>query len=651
MKIFRRTAFSAVFFFSMTVAVHAQKKYTVPSPDKSVVLNVSVDFNNITYSVTQDNKELISPSKVDFGTSSIKSRAWKGSKGSISSHNETLTPVIKQKSSTIPDVYNQLVLTLTPGISMEWRVYDNGIAWHWISGIKGDYVVMKEEAEFNFDKEGRSWYPQEDEFFSHNERRYRHYKIDSIDDAKLASLPALFEVKGVKLLVTESGLHNYAGMWLRGQGAGKIKAVFPTYPVEKKITSDRDEVVVSREENIAHIAGPQSFPWRIVMIARKDGDLLDNQLVYQLAPPATGDFSWVKPGKVQWDWWHYNNIWGVDFKAGINNDTYKYYIDFASKYGIEYVLLDEGWCDTRDLMKLAPGINVKELVDYARTKNVDILLWSSWLVLDQQLDTALNTFERWGVKGIKVDFMQRDDQDMVNYYEKVSKAAAARKLMVDFNGAYKPTGWIRTYPNVLTSEGVLGNEISKFANLIDPGHTTTIPFIRMAAGPMDFTPGGMLNVQKDEWAANPGEPMTLGTRSNQLAMYVVFESPLQMLCDIPTHYYREPEAMEFLKTVPTQWAQTIPLQAKVGEYVVMARQALNGDWYIGAMTNWTARDFTIDLSFLGDGKFRMTSWKDGMNADKNAKDCKMETSSVDKQSAVTIKMTTGGGFVARISKQ
>jgi len=340
----------------------------------------------------------------------------------------------------------------------------------------------------------------------------------------------------------------------------------------------------------------------------------------------------------------------VDFKAGINNDTYKYYIDFASKYGIEYVLLDEGWCDTKDLMKQSMGIDVKELSDYAHTKGVNILLWTSWLVLDKQLDMALDTFAKWGIKGIKVDFMQRDDQDMVNYYEKISKAAAARKMMVDFHGAYKPTGWIRTYPNTLTSEGVLGNEISKFAASIDPDHTTTIPFIRMAAGPMDFTPGGMLNTQKNAWAANPAEPMTLGTRCNQLAMYVVYESPLQMLCDMPTHYYKEPECMQFLKAVPTEWKSTVPLEAKVGDYVAIARQAKNGDWYIGAMTDWTSRDLTVKLDFLPDGKYKMLVWEDGINADRNAKDFKMETIEVTKDSNVIIKMAKGGGYVARIVK-
>lgn len=634
--------------FSAIGSASGQKKYTLLSPDHSIQLLVSVN-DRITYGVLVDNKEIVQPSVISFRTDRHK-EGWKVSGKRQTNVQEVLHPVVWQRSGAIANNYNELRLDFKNGLSVAWRAYDNGIAWHWLTTTKGAYKVLDEQAAFSFDRNGVSWYPQEDDFFSHNERQYKNYMLDSIDEKKLASLPALFGIGSIKVLLTESNLFNYAGMWLRGEGGGKLKAVFPHYPKEKKITSDRDEQVVSREEYIATGNGARSYPWRILMIARNDKDLLNNQLVYQLAQPAEGDYSWVKPGKVQWDWWHYNNIYEVDFRAGINNDTYKYYIDFAARNGIEYVLLDEGWCDTRDLMKQSPGIDVEELVRYAGNKGVDLLLWTSWLVLDRQLDTALNVFARWGIKGIKVDFMQRDDQQMVNYYERVAKSAASRKMLVDFHGAYKPTGWLRSLPNVLTSEGVLGNEISKFAPLIDPDHTTTLPFTRMMAGPMDFTPGGMLNVQKDAWSAHPAEPMTLGTRCNQLAMYVVYESPLQMLCDMPTHYYKEPETMAFLKQVPTEWKTTVPLEAKVGDYVVMAREGRNGNWYIGAMTDWTQRDFTIHLGFLSEGNYTMYIWKDGSNAGRNAKDFAFETQKVTKDTAITISMAPGGGYVARIVK-
>jgi alpha-glucosidase len=609
---------------------------TLTSPDRSITVSVTVD-TAITYNVRQDGHTLIGNSVV-----SLNKGKWVVSKHTIQAHTGMLTPVVKQKSAQIKDAYNELKIDFKNGLSLEWRAYDNGIAWHWVSKQKGPYTITAEQAEFNFEK-GKAWYPQEEEFFSHNERKYIPYAIDSLGENKLASLPALFEVNGTKLLVTESGLYNYAGMWLRG-----VHGVFPHYPKALKVTSDRDERVTAREDYIAKVDGPQSFPWRVVMIARKDIELLDNQLVYQLAPPATGDYSWVKPGKVQWDWWHYNNIYNVTFRAGINDSTYRYYINFAAEHKIDYVLLDEGWCDTRDLMALAKDIHVKELVAYAAKRQVGILLWSSWLVLDKQMDRALDTFAEWGVKGIKVDFMQRDDQPMVNYYEKVANEAAKRHLLVDFHGAYKPVGWLRTHPNVLTSEGVMGNEISKFADLIDPVHTTTLPYTRMAAGPMDFTPGGMLNVQKGEWSAHPSEPMTLGTRCNQLAMYVIYESPLQMLCDMPTHYEREPESMALLDCVPVEWTQTIPLAGKVGEYVVMARQALNGDWFIAGMTDWEARDYEVDLSFLPKGAYTMQLWKDGVNADRNAKDLTLEKSKVQQGDKVKIHMAPGGGFITRL---
>jgi len=633
--------------FLYATIVQAQKKYLLQSPDRKIEVTLSV-ADSVYYTVKVDQKELISPSAIALELDG-KSK-WQVVKSSTVKHNGVLHPVVWQKSKAVADVYNLLRLDFNNGLALEWKAFDNGISWRWLSKLKGDFIVKSETAKFNFKGSGKAWYPQEEQFYSHNEREYKNYSLDQLDDKKLASLPALFQVGNVKLLLTESDLFNYAGMWLRGTGKGGVRGVFPAYPKLKAITSDRDEQVKQREDYLAKANGVQTFPWRVIMVAREDKDILVNQLPYLLGRPATGDFSWVKPGKVQWDWWHYNNVYEVDFKAGINNDTYKYYIDVASKYGIEYVLLDEGWCDTRDLMKQSPGIDVAELAAYAKSKNVDLLLWSSWLVLDKQLDVALDQFEKWGVKGIKVDFMQRDDQEMVNYYEKVAKAAAKRKLLVDFHGAYKPTGWLRTYPNIMTSEGVLGNEISKFAGSITPSHTTTLPFTRMAAGPMDFTPGGMRNVHKKEWAAAPSEPMTLGTRCNQLAMYVIYESPLQMLCDIPTHYLKEPVTMEFLKAVPTVWAQSLALNGNVGEYVTMARQAPNGDWYLGAMTDWKERDFELRLSFLGQGDYEMQIWKDGINANHNAKDFKMEKTKVNRDATLHIKLASGGGYVARLIK-
>lgn len=645
----KKNFFTALVFVAAVFSATAQKHYSVVSPDKTIELNIGIG-DSISYNVKQDGKMLLSDATLSFKTDINAGNAWKIKRTYAASISEALHPVVPQKSAVIPNQCNQLCIAFTNGLTLWWRAYNNGVAWRWTASYNSAFKVLDEEAFFAFDKNARTWYPQEDGFYSHNERRYQHYRLDTMGAGKLASLPVLFGEQGTKMLITESDLFNYAGMWLESTGDGHFKAVFPHYPKEKRQEGDRDERVLSREDYIAKADSGQSFPWRIVMLARRDKELLSNQLVYQLARPAQGDFSWVRPGKVQWDWWHYNNVYEVNFRAGINNDTYKYYIDFASRYNIPYILLDEGWSDTRDLLKQSKDIDIPALVAYGKQKHVGVLLWMSWLTLDKQMDAALDEFARWGVKGIKVDFMQRDDQDMVNYYERVAKAAAQRKLLVDFHGAYKPIGWLRSYPNVLTSEGVYGNEQSKFSGTITPDHTTTIPFIRMAAGPMDFTPGSMNNVQRGAFAAEPAEPMTPGTRCNQMAMYVIFESPLQMLCDIPTHYLHEPKCMQFLSVVPTVWQQTLPLDGSVGEYVAMAREALNGDWYIGAMTNWTARTLKIKLDFLGIGKYKMIIWKDGINADRNAKDFATETIEVDSSSTIKVDMAGGGGYVARLIK-
>lgn len=623
------------------------RSFQLYSPDKTIRVEVQTE-KLIQYQIFLDGKALTAPAEIALKTS-FSGDDWKIKSTVTNNVDQWLTPAVPQKSDRIHDQYNELRLLFSNGLALEWKAYNNGIGWHWVSNVKTAYQVINEKANFGFASTDSTWYPLEDGFFSHNERAYKHWPLSEVGEKQLASLPALFSVKGTKILLTESGLYDYAGMWLRGDGNGGIVADFPHYPKETKIEGDRSEVVLSREDYIAKETGAKDFPWRIMMIAREDKDLLGNQLVYQFAPAAKGDYSWVAPGKVQWDWWHYNNVYDVPFRAGINNDTYKYYIDFAAAHKIEYVLLDEGWCDTRDLFKQSKDIDIETLADYAASKNVGLILWSSWLVLDQQMIPALDQFAKWGIKGIKVDFMQRDDQKMVEYYERVAEEAAKRHLLVDFHGAYKPVGWLRTHPNVLTSEGVMGNEISKFANSITPEHTATLPFTRMVAGPMDFTPGGMRNVQKDAFAAEPAEPMTLGTRCNQMAMYVIFESPLQMLCDIPTHYIKEPECMQFLSAVPAVWKQTIPLEGKVSQYVAMARQALNGDWYLGAMTDWDSRHFSVKLDFLPMGKkFKMLVWKDGPNADRNAKDFAMETLTVDRNSVVDMQLSKGGGYVARL---
>jgi alpha-glucosidase len=639
---------------AITVSMMATaQEYILRSPDGKTTVRILVN-DSIQYSVQREGKVLLQPATISLATSFLKNASWKPSGSKQTVVQQVLQPVVPQKSSRIADHYTQLQLAFKNQIDLQWRAYDNGIAWRWVIRYKGAYEVVNEQAAFVLQLKDTAWYPVEDGFYSHNERQYRRLAVSELRDKNsLASLPALFSAGGEKLLVTESGLLNYAGMWLQGTGSGAINAVFPRYPAKLEITSDRDEEVRSRESFIAKQTGPAQLPWRIVMMADNDKELLTNQLAYQLAVPATGDYSWVKPGKAIWDWWNANNIYGVDFRAGINTATYKYYIDFAARYGLEYIILDEGWSDTRNLLKAVPAIDMEELSAYAAAKNVGIILWTSWLALDQQLEPALDLFAKWKIKGIKVDFMQRDDQRMVNYYERVSRAAAARKILVDFHGAYKPAGLQRTYPNVLSFEGVYGMEQSKVdaSKSIAPAHNVTFPFIRMAAGPVDFTPGAMLNAQPGDWAPHWSSPMSIGTRCHQLAMYVVYESPLQMLADNPTHYNKEPECMQFLQYVPAVWDTTMVPQAQLGEFILTVRKALNGDWYVGAMTGTAARTLTLDCNFLGEGEYELHIWKDGINADRNAQDYKQEQLTINKHSKVPVVMATGGGWAARIVRR
>jgi alpha-glucosidase len=509
--------------------------------------------------------------------------------------------------------------------------------------------IYGEEMHLSFPSNSVVYYPQEDSFFSHNERKYAPQHLREIAPEFIASLPAVIDVgAGAKVAVAESDVEEYPGLWLRGTGGNGLSAIFPPYPLQEKLEGDRDFRVVESADFIAATIGKRTFPWRVLGIVERDGDLLTNQLVWLLEKPSqVQDTSWIKPGKVAWDWWNYNNVYGVDFKGGVNTPTYKYYIDFAAKYGIPYIILDEGWYKLGNVLDVVPEINMEELTAYARQRNVGIILWVVWKTLDDQLIPALDQYAKWGIKGIKVDFMQRSDQPVINYYHKVSRETAKRKMLVDFHGDQKPAAMTRTWPNLISTEGVRGLEWSKWSAETEPKHNVTLPFTRMFLGPMDYTPGAMLNAQKASFAPIFNRPMSLGTRCHQLAMYVVYESPLQMLSDSPSNYLREPEAMEFLAAVPTEWDETKVLGARIAEYVLMARR--NGaDWYVGAMTDWTPRELEIDFSFLPEGKFQLEAYQDGVNADRYGSDYKLVKSQVNKGTKLKIQLAPGGGWAARI---
>ena len=626
--------------------------YKLNSPDTRIGLKVTID-SSITYSVEFNNNVLLSPSVISLTLQNgiILGKDPKVKEVSRRVINEKIYPVVPQKNKEIDNNCTELKIQFKSNFNLIFRVYNDGIAYRFETTKKGEIRILEEEVTFNFTEDYYVYFPEEERFFSHNERTYIYKQLSEISEDKLASLPALVVAgEGPKIGITESDLQDYPGMWLKGTGSTSLHGTFPAVVLKVEQKNDRNVPVIERAEFIAKTTGTRKFPWRVLIIAEKDGDLIESEMVFKLAEPnQLKDYSWIKPGKVAWDWWTNNNIHGVDFEAGINTETYKYFIDFASKYGIEYIILDGGWYIQGNLLDVNPDIDMDELVVYAKKRNVGIILWAFWKVLDDQLEEALVRFENWGIQGIKVDYTQRDDQWMVNYYYKIAREAAKRHLVVDFHGAYKPAGLRRAYPNVLTREGVKALEHSKWSEDVDPEHDLTIPFIRMFAGPMDYTPGAMVNAQKENFKPFYTRPMSQGTRVHQMAMYVVYESPLQMLADSPSNYLKEKECFGFMAKVPVVWDKIIVLDAKVGDFVLVARKK-EDDWYVAGMTDWQPRVLNLDMSFLDDGEYTAEIFSDGLNAHRYASDYKKLVQKVSAKDKLEIKMAPGGGWVAHIIK-
>ena len=626
-----------------------QTSYSLKSPDGRIEIRVRT-AERIKYDVVLKEKFILQDSdlsiNIDHNTLGVNPKVVAHKERSS---NQVLEPAVRQKFAKIRENYNELRLEMEGGYAVVFRVYNEGAAYRLETSLSQSEVkVYSEDASFNFPGRRTVYYPQEESFFSHNERKYLPQAMNQIAPTAIASLPAVVEVDGVKAAIAESDVADYPGLWLRGTSGNGLAAIFEPYPLKEKLERDRDYKVVEAADYIAVTKGTRTFPWRLVGIAERDADLVTNPLVWLLEKPSqVQDTSWIKPGKVAWDWWNANNVYGVNFKSGVNTETYKYYIDFASKYGIPYIILDEGWYKLGNVLDVVPEINIPELTAYGKQKKVGVILWVVWKSLNDQLEPALNQFSQWGVKGIKVDFMQRNDQLLMNFYHNLSRETAKRKMLVDFHGAQKPASLTRTWPNLISTEGVRGLEWSKWSAETDPPHTVTLPFTRMFLGPMDFTPGAMINAQKASFAAIHERPMSLGTRCHQLAMYVVYESPLQMLADSPSNYLREPETMEFLKPVPSEWDDSKALDGKIAEYIVVARRS-GGDWYVGAMTNWTPREIDLDLSFLTAGNFAMEAYQDGVNADRYGSDYKQVKSRVSKATKLKLKLAPGGGWAARI---
>jgi alpha-glucosidase len=640
-------------FLSVITGYYAiAKEFKLASPDNKISVTVTVG-TDIMWSATCEGRELINNSKIAMilANGKILGENEKVKKAAISQLNDIIRPVVSNKKSVITDNCNILTISFNSGFSLQFRAYNDGVAYRFETSLKEDIIIKNEISEFDFPAGSHSWYPLETSFMSHNERTFIYSSLDTIGNKHLASLPTLFQVNGIDVLVTESDIEDYPGMWLVGGGSGKISGIWSKYPETEKLTRDRDLFVTATKDYIAKTKGTRTFPWRAFVIAQNDVKLIESDLVYKLAPPnKIEDTKWIKPGHVAWDWWNANNVYGVDFRAGINNDTYKYYIDFAAKNGIEYVILDEGWYPLGNVFVSVPEINVPELCKYAESKHVGVILWVVWKTFWDKIDEAIALYEKWGVKGVKVDFMQRDDQKIVNFYLEAAKKTAEHHLLIDFHGAYKPDGLGRTWPNALTREGVKGMENDKWSKEVTPEHDVTLPFTRMIAGPMDYTPGALVNMDKANFTPNFTRPESQGTRAHQVALYVIYESPLQMLSDSPSNYMKEQETTDFIVKIPVVWDDIIGIDGKVGDYILLARRS-GKEWFAGALTNWTARDMDLDLSFLPAGKYSMDIFQDGINADRYAGDYKHLKTFVKSGDKVKIHLAPGGGWAARITPE
>jgi len=629
---------------------------SLTSPDNHLEVRIELR-EQISYSVYFNGRQILAPSPISLTINDnvVLGRRPVLENAARTRGDETINPPVREKRAVVKDRYNQVNLKFRGNFGLIFRAYDDGVAYRFYTGYRVPIKVRSEQATFNFPENYSVYFPFTRSFHTSFESNYSYLPLKEIGQQRFGFTPVVVEIPdGPKVAITDVDVDDYPGMFLTGsdQGVPGLVGKFAPYPLEEKLRekSDRELEVVKEADYIAETRGGRQYPWRLIVVADRDANFIATDIVYRLAPPLEiKDASWIKPGKVAWDWWNANNIYGVDFKAGLNTDTYKYYVDFASKYGIEYIILDEGWSDPADLFKVNPAINLEELVRYGQQKNVGLILWCVWLTLDRQLERALDYFQRIGIKGIKVDFMDRDDQKMVNFYRRCAAAAARRRLLVDFHGAHKPVGLRRAFPNILTKEGVMGLEYSKWSNLVTPDHDLMLPFTRMLAGPLDYTPGAMRNAQEKQFRAVFDLPMSQGTRCHQLAMYVVFESPLQMLCDSPSAYLREPEMMEFLAGVPTVWDETVVPEARIGDYAVVARKS-GESWYLGAMTDWSPREFELKLDFLEPGRqWTVDLWLDGPNASRFASDFTRKTVKIASGESLKLSLGPGGGAVARLT--
>jgi len=657
MKFFSLIIFCSFFSFTLEAA----DSLTVLSPDKSIHVTINTN-KSLTYSITIDNKKIIEPSVIDMQLTDGKKLSDYLSVQSTkyNSVNQFIEQIVPYQQKNIPDVYNEVIIQFKKNFSIIFRVYNDGVAYRIISRFKDSITVKNETANFNFIKGANVYAPliQKREgldiYHTSFEELYQYKSLDSISSTNEMFSPALVStIDNIKIAITESDLLDYPGMFLKGTNNFSLQGDFAPYPEEEKIVEgDYPEMVVTkRADYIAKTTGSRNFPWRVLMIAKHDKKLPENNIVYRLATPSRlKDVSWVHPGKCTDEWIIDVNLFNVPFKSGVNTASYKYYIDFAKRFGFDRIMMDAGWSDTKDLFKINPNINMDAIAAYAKEKGIKLSMWTLSMTLDKQLDSALDQFNKWGVDFIMTDFIDRDDQKTVNFYQRIAEACAAHHLMIMFHGAYPPKGFNRTYPNNITREGVLGSEYNAWSDKTTPEHDLILPFTRMLAGPFDYEPGILDNATKAQFRPIWGKVMSQGTRCHQLAMFVVYDNPLQIFSGNPSQGYIESKFMELLGSIPTTWDTTMILDAKVSDYIITARRK-GEEWFIGGMTDWSSRNFTIPLDFLSEGNYEATVCEDGINSDRYPSDYSIKLFEATNKDSIQIQMASGGGYLLRLRKK
>jgi alpha-glucosidase len=659
----RRSLFFSILAFSNLFICQARtQKFEISSPDKLIGVTVEIG-KSISYSVKYKEKNLILPSGINI--SFQPDHLWGKDKVVIGVSSKVIdgiiTPIIKEKRAVIPNIYSELTIHFKNFISLQFRVYNDGVAYHFSTNLPGDITILSEEAGFNFQPGTTIYYPQvnkrtdADIFHTSFEENYSKAQLDTLSNRMFTFSPVLLKAVNLPaVLITESDVNDYPGMFLEKAYISGLKGRFASYPLKETESTGgfRQKLVVERAPYIARTRGTRTFPWRIIAIAPSDADLLVNDIVYRLAPdPGFTDFGWIKPGKSTEEWITGLNLNKVDFIAGLNTQTYKYYIDFAVRFGFQYVMLDAGWSDVNDLFNITPGMDMDEISGYAAKKGIGLILWTQALTIEKQMEQALKQFKKWDIKIVMTDFIDRNDQVAINFLHRFAGECARNKLMCMIHGAPIPAGFSRTWPNMLAREGVLGSEYNAWSSKANPEHDLMLPFIRMVAGPMDYEPGLLQNATKDQTVKMGFEKVIAqGTTTHQIAMFEIYESPLQLFSGNLSDAVREPELMEFLGSIPTVWDETVILEASIGKYILEARR--NGDnWYVAAINDWNPKEFRVSMSFLKEGSYQAETVSDGINAARNPQDYSLQTRALTPKDTITIKLAPGGGFLARILKK